>query len=108
MSSERLSRAFAVLHGTSIVLFIGMVLLVLAQVIAQIFQATGVGRETARCTFIWVAFIGWVIANHNQIPHPVTLVTDRAGPKLKLALGLFSDLCVIVFALIFVVKAGDW
>ena len=106
MSSERLSRvALSVLHGTGIVLFIGMVLLVLAQVIARkFFEPLVWSEELARYTFIWVAFIGWVIASHNKSHIRISLVTDRAGPKLKLALGLFSDLCVIVFALIFVVK----
>ena len=106
MSSERLSRAaLAVLHGTGIVLFIGMVLLVLAQVIARkFFEPLVWSEELARYTFIWIAFIGWVIANQRKSHIRISLVADRAGPKLKLALGVFADLCVIVFALIFVVK----
>ena len=106
MSSERLSRAdISALHGTSIVLFIGMVLLVLAQVVARkFFEPLVWSEELARYTFIWVAFIGWVIASHHKSHIRISLVTDRAARPLRLALGVFSDLCVMVFALIFVVK----
>lgn len=106
MSFERLSRAaVSVLHGSGIVLFIGMVLLVLAQVVARkFFEPLVWSEELARYTFIWVAFIGWVIASRNKSHIRISLVTDRAGPLLKQALGVFSDLCVIVFALIFVIK----
>ena len=106
MSSERLSRAaVSVLHGSGIVLFIGMVALVLAQVIARkFFEPLVWSEELARYTFIWVAFIGWVIASRNKSHIHISLVLDRSGPALKLALGVFSDLCVVVFALIFVVK----
>ena len=106
MSFERLFRAaVSVLHGSGIVLFIGMVLLVLAQVVARkFFEPLVWSEELARYSFIWVAFIGWVIASRNKSHIRISLVTDRAGPLLKQALGIFSDLCVIVFALIFVIK----
>lgn len=106
MSSNRVSRAaLAVLHGSGIVLFIGMCLLVLAQVVARkFFEPLVWSEELARYTFIWVAFLGWVIANQRKSHIRISLVTDRAGPVLKMALGIFADLAVIVFALIFVVK----
>lgn len=106
MSSGVFSRAaLKLLHGTGIVLFIGMVSLVLAQVIARkFFEPLVWSEELARYVFIWVAFIGWVIATHNQSHIRISLITDRAGPRLKLALGLFANLAVTVFALIFVVK----
>ena len=106
MPSNRVHRAaLKVLHGSGIVLFIGMVLLVLAQVVARkFFEPLVWSEELARYTFIWVAFIGWVIAGRNKSHIRISLVTDRAGPLLKQALGIFSDLCVIVFALIFVIK----
>ena len=106
MSSGGFSRAaLKVLHATGIVLFIGMVSLVLAQVIARkFFEPLVWSEELARYVFIWVAFIGWVIATHRRSHIRISLVTDRAGPRLKLALGLFANLAVTVFALIFVVK----
>lgn len=106
MSFERLFRAaVCILHGSGIVLFIGMVLLVLAQVVARkFFEPLVWSEELARYTFIWVAFIGWVIASRNKSHIRISLITDRAGPVLKQALGIFSDFCVIIFALIFVFK----
>lgn len=106
MSSNRVYRAaLKVLHGSGIVLFIGMCLLVLAQVVARkFFEPLVWSEELARYTFIWVAFLGWVVASHHKSHIRITLVTDRAGPVLKTILGIFGDLAVIVFALIFVVK----
>ena len=106
MSSNRVHRAaLKVLHGSGVVLFIGMCLLVLAQVVARkFFEPLVWSEELARYVFIWVAFLGWVIAGHNKSHIRISLVTDCAGPRLKMALGLFADLAVVVFALIFVVK----
>ncbi len=106
MSIDRISRAaLKVLHGTGIVLFIGMCLLVLAQVVARkFFEPLVWSEELARYTFIWVAFLGWVIANQRKSHIHISLVLDRSGPTLKLALGIFANLLVIAFALIFAVK----
>ncbi len=106
MSSQRLYRAaVSLLHGVGIVLFVGMVALVLAQVVARkFFEPLVWSEELARYLFIWAAFVGWVIASRNKSHIRISLVVDRAGPRLKLALGVFSDLCVIVLALIFTVK----
>ena len=106
MSTDRISRvALRVLHGTGIVLFIGMCLLVLAQVVARkFFEPLVWSEELARYVFIWVAFLGWVIANQRKSHIHISLVIDRSGPVLKKVLGVFSDLLVVVFALIFVFK----
>ena len=106
MSTNCISRAAVrVLHGTGIVLFIGMCLLVLAQVVARkFFEPLVWSEELARYIFIWVAFLGWVISSRNKSHIRISLVTDRAGPVLKMALGLFSDLSIMAFALIFAVK----
>ena len=106
MSSTFFPRAaLKVLNGSGIVLFISMVMLVLAQVIARkFFEPLVWSEELARYVFIWVAFIGWVIATHNKSHIRISLVADRSGPKLKLALGLFSNLSVMAFALIFAIK----
>ena len=93
------------LHGTGIVLFVGMCLLVLAQVVARkFFEPLVWSEELARYTFIWVAFLGWVIANQRKSHIHISLVLDRSGPGLKRALAVLADLLVIVFALIFTVK----
>lgn len=103
MGTTRTSRvAIRVLHGTGVVLFIGMCLLVLAQVVARkFFEPLVWSEELARYTFIWVCFIGWVISTERKSHIRISLVTDRAGPRLKAVLGIFGDVAVIVFALIF-------
>ena len=106
MPIDRISRAaLKVLHGTGIVLFVGMCLLVLAQVVARkFFEPLVWSEELARYLFIWVAFLGWVIANQRKSHIHISLVLDRSGPGLKRALAVLADLLVIVFALIFTVK----
>ena len=61
-------------------------------------ESLSFSEELARYIFIWVAFLGWVIASHNKSHIRISLVTDRSGPKLKLVLGLFSNLSVMAFA----------
>jgi len=106
MPIDRISRAaLKVLHGTGIVLFVGMCLLVLAQVVARkFFEPLVWSEELARYTFIWVAFLGWVIANQRKSHIHISLVVDRSGPLQKRVLGVFADLLVIVLTLIFLVK----
>lgn len=99
--------ALKALNGTGIALFISMVALVLAQVVARkFFEPLVWSEELARYVFIWVAFVGWIIATHNRSHIHISLVTDRAGPRLRLALALFANLCVTVFALILAVKGA--
>ncbi len=106
MPIDRISRAaLKVLHGTGIVLFIGMCLLVLAQVVARkFFEPLVWSEELARYVFIWVAFLGWVIANQRKSHIHISMLLDRSSPVLKRALGVFADLLVIVLALIFTIK----
>ena len=93
MSIDRISRAaLKVLHGTGIVLFVGMCLLVLAQVVARkFFEPLVWSEELARYIFIWVAFLGWVIANQRKSHIHISLVIDRSGPRQKQGLAVFSD-----------------
>ena len=106
MPTNRLVRAAThLLHGTGIVLFIGMCLLVLAQVVARkFFEPLVWSEELARYLFIWVAFLGGVIAHQRRSHIHISLVVDRAGPKLKRVLGVFADVAAITFSLIFVIK----
>ena len=106
MPTNRLVRAAThLLHGTGIVLFIGMCLLVLAQVVARkFFEPLVWSEELARYLFIWVAFLGGVIAHQRRSHIHISLVVDRAGPKLKRTLEVFADVAAITFSLIFVIK----
>ena len=108
MPTHRLARAATkLLHGTGIVLFVGMCLLVLIQVVARkFFEPLVWSEELARYVFIWVCFLGWVISTQKKSHIRISFVTDRAGPRLKLCLGVFADLAVLVFAAIFVFKGA--
>ncbi|MBP8277211.1 MAG: TRAP transporter small permease [Propionivibrio sp.] len=106
MPIDRISRAaLKVLHGTGIVLFVGMCLLVLAQVVARkFFEPLVWSEELARYVFIWVAFLGWLIATQRNSHIHISLVLDRSGPTRKRALAVFANLLVSVLALIFLIK----
>ena len=97
--------AFKVLCVTATILFIGMCALVVLQVIARkFFEPLVWSEELARYIFIWVAFLGWVIATQNKSHIRISFIHDRSGPKTRLCLDLFANLAVIVFSLIFVIN----
>lgn len=106
MAAHRIRRAaLLVLHGTGITLFVGMCGLVLAQVVARkFFEPLVWSEELARYTFIWVCYLGWVIANSKRSHIRISLVTDRAGRRLKAALVAFAELLLLALALIFLIN----
>lgn len=95
---DRLARAArTLLHGSAALLFIGMVGLVLAQVVARkFFEPLVWSEELARYVFIWVAFLGWVIASERGSHVAVNLWTDRAAPAVARALRLLADAGTLV------------
>ena len=55
------------LNLLAIVLFVGMLALVLAQVVMRkFFEPLVWSEELARYVFIWVSFVGWVIASRTS------------------------------------------
>lgn len=91
------------LNLLAIVLFIGMLGLVLAQVVMRKFFAPLVwSEELARYVFIWVSFLGWVIASRKRSHVHVATVLQRVPRRWRIALGCFSDLAALVLAGIFV------
>ena len=55
------------LNLLAIVMFVGVLALVLAQVVMRKFFAPLVwSEELARYMFIWVSFLGWVIASRRH------------------------------------------
>ena len=87
----------------AIVLFVGMLGLVLAQVVMRKFFAPLVwSEELARYLFIWVSFLGWVIATRKRSHIHVATLAQRVPRRLRIALGWFSDLAALVLAGIFV------
>jgi len=92
------------LHALAIVLFVGMCLLVLAQVVMRkFFEPLVWSEELARYVFIWVSFLGWAIASRRRSHIAVGMLVDRASPRGRMLLGLFSETATLVLAVILVV-----
>jgi TRAP-type C4-dicarboxylate transport system permease small subunit len=89
--------ARAALHGSAALLFALMVSLVLAQVVARkFFEPLVWSEELARYLFIWVAFLGWVIATDRRSHIAIAQGVERAGARLRRALGWFTDLATLL------------
>jgi TRAP-type transport system small permease protein len=89
--------ARAALHGSAVLLFATMVSLVLAQVVARkFFEPLTWSEELARYLFIWVAFIGWVIATDRRSHIAIAQGVERARPALRRGLGVFGDIATLV------------
>ena len=71
------------LNLLAIVLFVGMLGLVLAQVVMRkFFEPLVWSEELARYVFIWVSFVGWVIASRKRSHVHVATVVQRAPRSL--------------------------
>lgn len=60
-------------------------------------------EEVSRFLFVWLAFLGTALAFQRNAHVAITLLAERAGPRLALALGLFVRALVVGFALIMLV-----
>lgn len=89
--------ADALLKGSAVLFFVTMVGLVLVQVVARkFFEPLVWSEELARYLFIWVAFLGWIIATQRGSHVAIQQFSAAAGPRLRRALGLFSDAATLV------------
>lgn len=85
------------LHATAVTLFVLMVGLVLAQVVARkFFEPLVWSEELARYLFIWVAFLGWVVATERRSHIAITQFSERASPRLQRVLGWSGDIGIVV------------
>lgn len=85
------------LHATAIALFVLMVGLVLAQVVARkFFEPLVWSEELARYVFIWVAFLGWIVASERRSHIAITQFSERTGPRLQQVLGWLGDTGTLV------------
>src|SRR4029453_15815750 len=62
--------------------------------------------EIARLCFVWMIFLGAVVAVERRAHFPLHLLVDRLGPRLRRGADVAVSLCVIAFALILI--AGGW
>ena len=92
-------RAVEIVAG---VLFVLMCALVLAQIVARKLGDPLVwSEELARYIFIWVAFLGLVIAARRGSHISIRLIYDRLGTRARSTLGIVIECATIVLALIF-------
>lgn len=85
------------LQACAVLLFLGMVGLVIAQVVARkFFEPLVWSEELARYLFIWVSFLGWAIASRRRSHVSIGMLVDRVGPSTQRALGAFADLATLV------------
>ena len=85
------------LHGTAVVLFVLMVMLVLAQVVARkFFEPLVWSEELARYVFIWVAFLGWIVATERRSHIAITQFSERTGARVQHVLGWLGDIGTLV------------
>jgi TRAP-type transport system small permease protein len=65
-------------------------------VMRKFFEPLVWSEELARYLFIWVAFLGWVIATDRRSHIAIAQGVERAGPRLAHALGWFSDVATLL------------
>jgi TRAP-type C4-dicarboxylate transport system permease small subunit len=62
--------------------------------------------EIARLCFVWIIFLGAVVAVRRRAHFRLHLLVDRLGPRMRRGADVAVSLCVIAFALILI--AGGW
>jgi TRAP-type C4-dicarboxylate transport system permease small subunit len=97
----RLQRALeAIVNGTAIVLFAIMFALIVVQIVLRsLFNAPLIwSEELARYIFVWVSFLGWVIASRRGSHLGVDIVLQMLPwPGRRLLHGLIA-IATLVFA----------
>jgi TRAP-type C4-dicarboxylate transport system permease small subunit len=81
----------------AIVLFIFMCALVLGQVFARkVLDPLVWSEELARYVFIWVCFLGWVIASRNRSHIAADFLFTRVSPRVRIAAELVCEAGALV------------
>lgn len=94
---------FAVVISLSI-----MALLVFLNIILRYIFGSGLpwAEELARYLFVWMVFLGAIVALQQKSHLSVDLITSAVPPKIKKALELISNL--IVLFVILLILQGSW
>jgi TRAP-type transport system small permease protein len=97
LAARLLRWADGALQGCAVLLFLVMVGLVIAQVVARkFFEPLVWSEELARYLFIWVSFLGWAIASRRRSHVSIGMLVDRVGPAARRAFGVFADVATLV------------
>jgi TRAP-type transport system small permease protein len=86
----------------AVALFLAMFAAICAQVVMRyVFNNPLVwSDEAAQYLFVWIAFLGWVIAARRRSHIAITMVVDRLPPGAAQALRLAAQCAVLGFAAI--------
>ncbi|GLT15330.1 TRAP transporter small permease [Vibrio algivorus] len=96
------------INGISIISMLIMVTLVFMNVLLRYFFDSGLpwSEEIARIAFVWVVFLGIMIANRDRDHLQVDIVTSRLSGVIGNVVFLFQRL-ITVFVLISVIIGGS-
>ncbi|MCE7878778.1 MAG: TRAP transporter small permease, partial [Betaproteobacteria bacterium PRO3] len=77
-----------VVDGLAVLAFAGMFACVFAQVVFRYFLDDPLvwSDELARYLFVWVSFLGWIIAARNRSHLAIDMALARPGPRGRAAL----------------------
>ena len=90
------------IDGLAVVAFAGMFGCVISQVFFRYFLDDPLvwSDELARYLFVWVSFLGWIIAARRRSHLSIDMAATRMGPRGKAVIRAFGALAAIAFALI--------
>ncbi len=99
MSTRLIDRA---VDAVAVVAFTGMFGCVIAQVVFRYFLDDPLvwSDELARYLFVWVSFLGWIIAARKRSHLAIDMALARLGPRGRAALRGLGALAAIAFAAI--------
>jgi TRAP-type C4-dicarboxylate transport system permease small subunit len=89
------------LNGLAIALFVAIFLVVLLQVLMRYGLGTPLiwSEELARYLFVWISFIGWVLAARNKSHIRIAVVEQALPGRLKRPLRAVHATLTLAFAL---------
>lgn len=84
----------------SIYLFLMLFGTVLLQVFFRYILNTPLiwSEELSRYIFIWISFLGWVLATRNRTHIKVNIVLDSLPTKIKFITSIFIQFLIIIFS----------
>lgn len=88
------------IDAAAIVIFSGILLCVLAQVVFRYALNSPLtwSEELARYLFIWCAFLGWIIASRRRSHLAMTFVVERMPRPAQTAIAVVIELATLLFA----------
>lgn len=105
MGAKLLKLVEKLMDAVVVVMFIAIFVVAMAQIIMRwvVNNPLTWSEELVRLVFVWICFIGWVIAVKNKSHICITAVISRLNDTGKKILETFNILVVIAFSIFMVV-----